>query len=224
MSGGPTWLRVLSQPLTADLTRAQALLACDVDALYAVAQAVTAGHPLASPQLALLAAVREVLSFDPAELVIHLPPQSAAGQDTDQLTGQEVAAIADVAAVGQRGLIASTITNTLLAENWTVTLVEGGPPERFTGIEATRATEHLLVGVGYGEFIADEAGAGERGAIESLIEGLRETGCVVARTDAEPAGEPRRTLYALRGGPSLAHAIQSLLRREPGRPLRLVTG
>jgi hypothetical protein len=167
------WIHLVSQPNLSGLSRAQAVLACDVGSLYA----------------------------------------------TD-------AALARAVAVEQRRLIASTTANTLMAANWTVTVVGGGAPDRYTGIEATRGTEHLLAAACYGELIVDQAGVDDRGAGDDLVEGLRQVGATVAAgtvaagtvaagTVAAGAGDRAiRTLYGLSGGPSLAHAIQAGLRRS----------
>jgi hypothetical protein len=217
-----TRVRVVSQPLAASLTRAQTLLACDVAALYRTAAALAAGQPAAGADLAMLHAVGEVLSCNPAELVIHVQP------DPDKApavpTARAALAIADGAAVEQRGLLASTIANTLMAANWTVTVVDGGAPERYTGIEATRGTEHVIVGVGAGELIADQASSDDRWVVDVLIEGLREIGCAVAIAE-DPAGPGSGgSLYALRGGPSLAHAIQALLPGSERPVIQLAAG
>ncbi len=163
------WIRLVSQPGRPGLSRAQAVLACNVESLYAAD-----------------------------------------------------AALARAVAVEQRRLIASTIANTLMAANWTVTVVDGGAPDRCTGIEATRGTEHLLAAACYGDLVVDQAGADDRGAGDDLVEGLRQVGgTVVAGTavagQAAAAGTGDRaigTLYGIRGGPSLAHAIQAGLRRS----------
>jgi hypothetical protein len=225
------WIQVLSQPLAVSLTRAQTVLACDVGSLYAAAAMLGSGGSLTGDQLAMLSSVREVLARDSAELVIHAPPEPDPAPGPGAITASQASAIADAAAVEQRGLLASTVANTLMAANWTVTLVDGGPPDRFTGIEATRGTEHLVLGVGHGVLIVDQAGVDDRDAVEVLAEGLREIGCVVAVPDEGPGERPDegpgegqgRTLYALRGGPSLAHAIQALLTYGP-RPAVLTYG
>lgn len=205
-----TRVRVLSQPLVATLTRAQAVMACDVGTLYSAAAMIAAGQPITSAQVATLNAVRDVLGL--AEVITTSP--ATRGQDR-ALAARSVAAIADSTATEQRHLIASTLVNTLKAENWTVTVIDGGPPDRYTGIEATRGTEHLIAAVGPGELIADHAGAHDGSAIvDCLTQGLREVGCAVAVDDDGHDG----TLFSLRGGPTRAHAIQASLRHEVSWP------
>ncbi len=218
-----TFVRILSQPLTPSLTRAQAMLACDVGSLYAAAGALAEGKPLSGSQLLALHAVRELLSSDPADLVVHPAAEPEGTLAASVLTTPEAAAIAEAAAVEQRRLLASTVVNTLMAANWTVTVVAGEAAGQYTGIEASRGIEHLIAGVSHGELIVDQAGTQDRDAVEEIIEGLREIGCVVALADG-PAEESGGLLYALtsaapggqtpRGEPSLAHAIQARLGRQ----------
>lgn len=207
-----TRVRVLSQPLLANLTRAQAVMACDVGTLYAAAAMLAAGQPMTTAQVATLNAVRDVLGL--TEVITTSPERSA--QDRT-LAARSVAAIADSTAVEQRHLIASTVVNTLRAEEWTVTVIDCGAPDRYTGIEATRGTENLVAAVGPGELLADLAGSHDRGAVvDSLIQGLREVGCAVTVDDDMPDDGGGGTLFSLPGGPALAHRIQ------PG--IRLIAG
>jgi len=185
-------------------------MACDVDTLYGASAMIAAGQPMTSAQVATLNAVRDVLGL--TEVITASPATSA--QDRT-LAARSVAAIADATAVEQRHLIASTVVNTLKTENWTVTFIDGGAPDRYTGIEATRDTEHLIAAVGPGELIAEHAGAHDRGAVvDSLVQGLCEVGCDVAVDDDVPADGLGGTLFSLRGGPTRAHAIQASLAHE----------
>lgn len=210
-----TRVRVLSQPLVATLTRAQAVMACDVGTLYCAAAMIAAGQPITSDQVATLNAVRDVLGL--SEVITTSPVTLGQGRT---LAARSVAAIADSTAVEQRHLIASTLVNALKAENWTVTVIDGGAPDRYTGIEATRGTEHLVAAVGPGELIADHAGAHDGSAIvDCLTQGLREVGCAVSVDDDSggPDDGQGGTLFSLRGAPTRAHAIQASLRHEVSR-------
>jgi hypothetical protein len=136
--------------------------------------------------------------------------------------------------VEQRALLAETTRNALLAEGWTVTMVEGGGTDHYTGIEATRGTEHLVAAVGFDELIADQAGAHDCAAtMEVITAGLQAIGVEPAVTDDVRHDGQGGTLYAIRGGPTRAHAIAAALRRPApaaGRrraapsPLRTTTG
>lgn len=214
-----TRVRILSQPLRANLTRAQAVMACDVGTLYSAAATIAAGQALTSTQVATLNAVRDVLSLGQvAAARLVLPASSVLSAPDRKLAAQSAAALADAAAVEQRGLIASTVVNTLKAENWTVTVVDGGSPDRYTGIEATRGTEHLIAAVGPGELIADQAGAHDCGAtVDTLTDGLREVGCAVTVCDDVPHDNSGGTLFALPARPTRAHAVQASLRPEVSR-------
>jgi hypothetical protein len=125
-------------------------------------------------------------------------------------------------AIEQRTLIAETTRNALASEGWTVTMIDGGAADRYTGIEATRGTEHLLAAVGADELIADQAGAHDCAAtVEVIAGGLRAIGATPTVTDDVPHDGQGGTLYAIQGGPTQAHAIAATLRRAvapaPGR-------
>jgi len=117
-------------------------------------------------------------------------------------------------AIEQRTLIAEATSNALISEGWTVTMIDGGAADRYTGIEATRGTEHLLAAVGAGELIADQAGAHDCAAtVQVIANGLRAIGATAAVTDDVPHDGQGGTLYAVNGGPTRAHAIAATLRR-----------
>ena len=121
---------------------------------------------------------------------------------------------ADQQAIQQRTLIAEATSNALISEGWTVTMIDGGAADRYTGIEATRGTEHLLAAVGAGELIADQAGAHDCAAtVQVIANGLRAIGATAAVTDDVPHDGQGGTLYAVNGGPTRAHAIAATLRR-----------
>ena len=114
-------------------------------------------------------------------------------------------------------------------------MIDGGAADRYTGIEATRGTEHLLAAVGAEELIADQAGAHDCAAtVQVIANGLRAVGATATVTDDVPHNGQGGTLYAIEGGPSRAHAITATLRRAaapaPGRrraappTLRTTTG
>ncbi len=116
--------------------------------------------------------------------------------------------------IEQRALIAETTRNALVGEGWTVTVIEGGGADRYTGIEATRGTEHLLAAVGADELIADQAGAHDCAAtVEMIANGLRAIGATPMVTDDVPHDGQGGSLYAIAGGPSRAHAIAATLRK-----------
>ena len=101
-------------------------------------------------------------------------------------------------------------------------MIDGGAADRYTGIEATRGTEHLLAAVGAEELIADQAGAHDCAAtVQVIADGLRAVGATATVTDDVPHDGQGGTLYAIEGGPSRAHAIAATLRRAaapaPGR-------
>jgi hypothetical protein len=205
-----TRVRIMSQPLHARLTRAQALMACDVGALYAAAAAITAGQSLSAPQVATLMSVDEALSHG-----MRLTAAQPVNLRARQVTAGAVDAMARTVAVEQRAQLASTVVNTLKADNWTVTVVDGGDPDRYTGIEATRGTEHLIAAVGPGELIADQAGAHDcGGTVDTLVNGLRDVGFTLTVADDMPHDGSGGSLYSLRGGPTRAHAIQAGMRIE----------
>lgn len=170
-----THVRLLSRPLLVNFTRAQTILACDVATLYAAAATMEAGQLLTETQIVTINSVNEALGFD------NLPPNVAAVTPAERrFIAKTVETTADSAAIEQRRLIASTVVNTLRADNWVVTVVDGGYPDRYTGIAATRGREHFAVAVWSGELIAEQASANEGSeVVEALIEGLREIGCAI---------------------------------------------
>src|SRR5438105_274435 len=90
-------------------------------------------------------------------------------------------------AIEQRALIAEATRSALVGEGWTVTMVDGGGADRYTGLEATRGTEHLLAAVGSDELIADQAGAHDCAAtVEVIADGLRAIGATPTVTDDVP--------------------------------------
>jgi hypothetical protein len=207
-----TRVRILSQPLLATLTRAQAVMACDIASLHGAAATIAAGATLTNGQVATLNSVQDVLG---AGAALRVTPTMSAPDRA--MLAVSVAEMADAVAVQQRSLVASTVVNTLRAESWTVTVVEGDSPDRYTGIEATRGTEHLIAAVGPGELLADQAGAHDCGAtVDTLAAGLREVGWDITVTDDVPHDGTGGTLYALPGGPTKAHAVQASLRHDAG--------
>jgi hypothetical protein len=141
---------------------------------------------------------------------------------------------ADLLAIRQRTLIAETTRAALARQGWTVTVVDGGGADRYTGIEATRGTEHLVAAVGADDLIADQAGAHDCAAtVDAITAGLEAIGATAAVVDDVPHDGQGGSLYALDGGPTKAHAIAATLRRkatasrrhgEGPAPLRAVTG
>ncbi len=206
-------IHILSRPLHTDLTRAQALLACDVGSLYRAAAAIAAGAMPTRDQVQAFNAVHEALGG-----TAPIGPGPAMAREDRALLAASVAMLADTAAVRQRSMLASTVAHTLQAEGWTVTVIDAGGPDRYAGIEATRGTEQLVAAAGPGELIADQAGLHECGAtVEVLASGLQEIGCAVAITD-DVSQDGDGALFALPGGPTRAHAVQASLRRDPGWP------
>jgi hypothetical protein len=125
-----------------------------------------------------------------------------------------MAGTAAMQAIEHRALIADATRSALIGEGWTVTMVDGGAADRYTGIEATRGTEHLVAAVGADEVIADQAGAHDCAATVEVIAGsLRAIGATPTLTDDVPHDGQGGTLYAVRGGPTRAHAIAATLRR-----------
>lgn len=209
----PTHVRIISQPLLDSLTRPQAIMSCDVRSLYAAAAAVTAGATLTNGQSGALETVWQVLG---GSAPIRVRPDLPAA-DRGPLA-RSIELLADSAAAEQRRLVTTTVANTLEAEDWTVTVVHGGPPGHYAGIEATRASEHLIVAVGPGELVVDQSGARDCGAtVDMIINGLREIGWTTVIADAPHDGSGG-SLYVLPGGPTRAHAVQASLRYDVHRP------
>jgi hypothetical protein len=128
---------------------------------------------------------------------------------------------ADLVAVQQRTLITEATRAALASEGWTVTVVDGGAADRYTGIEATRGTEHLVAAVGADDLIADQAGAHDCAAtVEAITAGLEAIGATAALVDDVPHDGQGGSLYALDGGPTKAHAIAATLRRKPAASRR----
>ena len=122
---------------------------------------------------------------------------------------------ADQLAVQQRTLITETTRAALASEGWTVTVVDGGGADRYTGIEATRGTEHLVAAVGADDLIADQAGAHDCAAtVEAITAGLEAIGATATVVGDVPHDGQGGSLYALDGGPTKAHAIAATMRRK----------
>lgn len=205
-----TRVRILSQRLLNCLTSDQAVMTVDVDALNAAAATVAAGAALTGAQRTMLTSAQHALGT-------AAPLTGGATMSTQARTqlAAGITALADTAAIGQRARIAAAVTSTLRREGWLVTVVEGGEPDRYTGIEATRGSEHLVAAAGAGELIADQAGAHDCAAtVQALAAGLRQTGCAIEITDDTPHDGAGGTLYSLPGGPTRAHAVQASLRRS----------
>jgi hypothetical protein len=185
-----TRVRLLSQPLLDNFTPAQTILACDVAALHAAAGKIEAGQLLTEAQVVTINSVNEALGLD------HLPDDllkimAASTLAERKLMAARVETTADSAAVEQCRLLASTVVNALRAENWAVTVVDGGNADRHTGIEASRGCEHLVMAVKPGEVLADQASVDEADeVIAALAECLRDIGCAVIFTDG--GGQPMR--------------------------------
>ncbi len=193
------------------MSHAQAVMACDADLLRLGADALAAGGRLTGLQYSALLAAGTLLADAPAAPVIKTGPASAPRLAT---------AIAEAVAVAQRDMVAAAVVTTLQAENWTVTVVEGGAPDRYTGIEASCGTGHVVVAVGPAELLADQAGAhDDQSVIDLLVQGLREVGWAVA-IDGDPRERCHRSLYKLPGEPTRAHAVQASLRRHPSAQAR----
>jgi hypothetical protein len=199
-------IRVVSEPAAAP-SHAQALMACDAALLRSVANAVAAGEQLTPAQASALRRADELLTDAPAAAKTMTRPAAGA---------RLASAIADSVAVAQRDLLTAAVVTTLQAENWTVTVVAGSAPDRFTGIEASCGTGHLVVAVGAAELLADQACAhGSSAVIDLLVEGLREVGWAAAVDDSSPCDQCRVSLYALSGEPTRAHAVETSLRWPP---------
>jgi hypothetical protein len=135
--------------------------------------------------------------------------------------GTPAMSAADRQAIQQRALIAETTRAALADQGWTVTVVDGDGADSYTGIEATRGTEHLVAAVGADDLIADQAGAHNCVAtVQAITEGLRAIGATATVTDDVPHDGNGGSLYAVPGGPTKAHAIARTLRRAPGAPGR----
>jgi hypothetical protein len=202
MSSG-AHIRIGSEPAAA-LSHAQALMACDAALLRSAADAVAAGERLTTRQASALRAAGELLADAPAAAKTMARPATGAWPAT---------ALADAVAVAQRELVTAAVVTTLRAENWTVTVVEGGAPDRWTGIEASSGTGHAVLAVGAAELLVDHACArGSRSVIDLLVEGLRAVGWAAAVDDSSPHDRCRVSLYDLPGEPTRAHAVQASLR------------
>ena len=128
---------------------------------------------------------------------------------------------ADQQAIQQRTLIAETTQAALASQGWTVTMVDGDGADRYTGIEATRGTEHLVAAVGADDLIADQAGAHDCTAtVEAITSALGAIGATATVTDDVPHDGQGGSLYTVPGGPTKAHAIARTLRRPPAAPGR----
>lgn len=205
-----TRLRVLCPALHGHLTRDHAVMAVDVDMLHGAAAAVAAGAPLTSAQRAMITSTHHALG---ATGLLTATATMAAPAHA-QLAA-EIAALADTAAIQQRTRITTAVTATLKREGWLVTVVDGGEPDRYTGIEATRETEHLVAAAGAGELIADQAGAHDCSAtVQALAASLQEAGLAVEVTDDVPHDGSGGSLYSLPGGPTRADAVKASLRRS----------
>jgi hypothetical protein len=145
---------------------------------------------------------------------VSLNLQRALTQGQAAMAGSAaMAGTAAMQAIEQRTLIAEATRSALVGEGWTVIMVDGGTADQYTGIEATRGTEHLLAAVGADELIADQAGAHDCAATVEVIAGsLRAIGATPTLTDDVPHDGQGGTLYAVRGGPTRAHAIAATLR------------
>jgi len=209
-----TRLRVLNLSILDHLTREQAVMAVDVHALHACAATIAAGAALTSTE-AMAAATAQRAFGTPGMLTASASMSIPARA---QLAAT-VTTMADTAAVEQRTRIATAVATALKGQDWTVTVVDGGSPDRYTGIEATRGTEHFVAAVGAGELIADQAGAHDCDAtVDAVAESLRQIGTTVQVIQDVPHDGSGGSLYAISGGPTRAHAIQASLRaRLPGR-------
>ncbi len=154
--------------------------------------------------------------------------------DAGAVMSAMTAGAADLLAIQQRVLIAEATRAALASQGWTVTVVDGGDADRYTGIEATRGTEHLVAAVGADELIADQAGAHDCAAtVDAITAGLEAIGATAAVVNDVPHDGQGGSLYAVDGGPTKAHAIAATLRRKPAAsrrhgegpaPLRAITG
>jgi len=137
------------------------------------------------------------------------------------MRGTPAMSAADQQAIQQRAVLAETTRAALATEGWTVTVVDGDGADSYTGIEATRGTEHLVAAVGANDLIADQAGAHDCAAtVEAITAGLRAIGATATVTDDVAHDGNGGSLYAVPGGPTKAHAIASSLRRPPAGPGR----
>jgi hypothetical protein len=208
----------LDLSLLRKLTQDQAVMGVNTSALRAIADAVKTGTALSPGQIAEVTSAVDALGVPP---LLGIGGSIAVAGRARLATA--VSTLADNAAIQQRGRIAAAVTNTLKAEGWMVTVVDGGHPDRYTGIEATRNNEHLIAAVGPGELIADQAGAHDCAATaDALAASLRELGGTVIITDDVPHDGTGGALYALPGGPTRAHAVQASLRalKQPSKSRR----
>lgn len=199
--------------LLRELTREQAVMAVNTSSLHATAEALKAGAPLIPAQFTEVTAAGDALGVPTPFSASR--SMTAAGRAR---LATAVSTLADSAAIQQRGQITAAVTSTLGAKGWTVTVVDGGDPDRYTGIEATRGSEHLVAAAGPRELIADQAGTHDCAATaDALATSLRELGCVISITNDVPHDGTGGALYALPGGPTRAHAVQASL-RAPTQP------
>ncbi len=120
---------------------------------------------------------------------------------------------ADQQAIQQRTLIAETTQAALASQGWTVTVVDGDGADRYTGIEATRGTEHLVAAVGADDLIADQAWRAPdcTATVEAITSALRAIGATATVTD----DVPRTTGRA--GASTRCRAAPPRRTRSPGR-------
>jgi hypothetical protein len=215
-----TRLRVLNLGILEHLTREQAIMAVDVDTLHACAATIAADATLnGAERTAMAAALR---AFGKPGMLTASARMSAPARARLAAT---IITMADTAAIEQRSRIATAVASTLRDQNWIVTVVEGGAADRYTGIEATRGTEHLIAAAGAGELIADQAGAHDCAAtMEAVAASLRQIGSTVTVTQDVPHDGCGGSLYSISGGPTHAHAVQASLRMRsacaPAHPRR----
>jgi hypothetical protein len=209
-----TRLRVLNLSVLDHLTREQAVMAVDVRALHACAATFAAGTALTRTETMAVAAAQR--AFGTSGMLTASASMSAPARAQLAAT---VATMADTAAVEQRTRITTAVATALTGQDWTVTVVDGGSPDRYTGIEATRGTEHFVAAVGAGELIADQAGAHDCDAtVEAVAESLQQIGTTVQVVQDVPHDGSGGSLYAISGGPTRAHAIQASLRVRSADP------
>jgi hypothetical protein len=209
-----TRLRVLNLSILDHLTREQAVMAVDVHALHVCAATIAAGAALTATETKAVAAAQR--AFGAPGMLTASASMSAPARAQLAAT---VTTMADTAAVEQRTRIATAVATALTGQDWTVTVVDGGSPDRYTGIEATRGTEHFVAAVGAGELIADQAGAHDCDAtVEAVTESLKQIGTTAQVVQDVPHDGSGGSLYAISGGPTRAHAIQASLRIKPPGP------
>jgi hypothetical protein len=208
-----TRLRVLNLSILSHLTREQAVMAVDVQALHACAATISVGATLTGA---------ETMAVSVAQRAFGAPGMLTASTSMSAPARAQLAAtiatMADTAAVEQRSRIATAVATVLRNQDWTVTVVDGGAPDRYTGIEATRGTEHFVAAAGAGELIADQAGAHDCDAtVGAVAASLEQIGATVTVVQDVPHDGHGGSLYAISGGPTRAHAVQASLRMPPAR-------